>query len=132
MTFKFHKKLRMPKQSEPQRIAPQPDPSIDVKLYSSKAQGWKFLAKKLITQFFEEIDDFLIYNEEYGENPLEVVSYKKEEYETDDYWIIVHPSATEIIESMDNLYKLGIYSIRDIVKVPNELVKVPQYWKIKY
>lgn len=122
----------MPKQSEPPLVAPQPDPSIDKKLYISKAQGWKFLAKKLITQFFEEIDDCLIYNEEYGENPLEVVSYKKEEYDKDDYWIVVHPSATEIIGSMDNLYKLGIYSIRDIVKVPNDLVNVPQYWKIKY
>jgi hypothetical protein len=108
----------MPKPSEP-------DPSI-------KAQGWKFFEKKLFTQFFDEIDDFLIYNEEYGNHPLEVVSYKKEEYEKDDYWIIVHPSATEIIESMDIQYKLGIYSIRDIVKVPNELVNNPQYWKLKY
>ena len=93
-----------------------------------KSIGLKFLAQELIPQFFDEIDELLIYNAEYGEHPLEVVSYKKEE---DDSWIIVHPSATETIEFMDIQYKLGIHCVRDIVKVSNDLVNIPQYWKIK-
>ena len=99
----FHKKLRMPK-------------------HSGLQPGLKFLADEYITQFFDEMDDLLIYNAEYGDHPFEVVSYKKE-----DSWSIVHPSATETIAFMDIQYKLGIYEIRDIVKV-NALVNVPQYW----
>jgi len=98
----FHKKLRMPKQAH----------SI----------GLTFLADECIPQFFDEMDDCLIYNAEYGEHPFEVVSYKKE-----DAWMIVHPSAIETIASMDIQYKLGLYCIRDLVKV-NEMVDSPQYW----
>ena len=101
----FHKKLRMPKAG------------------TRLTDSGKFLANELIPQFFDEIDDHLIYNAEYGANTLEVVSYKKE-----DSWSIVHPSATETIAFMDIQYKLGIYEIRDIVKVPNELVHMPHYW----
>ncbi len=96
------KKMRMPKQS--------------------LQSGLSFLAEGFIPQFFEEIDDCLIYNAEYGEHPLEVVTYKKE-----DSWVVVHPSAIETIAYMDIQYKLGLYCIRDIVKV-NELVNSPQYW----
>lgn len=103
----FNKKLRMPKST-----------------HLSEPSKGKFLDNKFITQFFEEIDEQLIYNADYGKNTLEVVSYKKE----DDSWCIVHPSATETIEFMDIQYKLGIYIIRDIVKVPIELVNVSQYW----
>ena len=85
------------------------------------SQGGSFLAKEFIPQFFDEVDDLLIYNAEYGEHPFEVVSYKKE-----DAWVVVHPSAIETIAFMDIQYKLGIYT-RDIVKV-NELVNSPQYW----
>jgi hypothetical protein len=98
----FHKKLRMPK--------------------PATSQGGSFLAKEFIPQFFDEMDDLLIYNAEYGEHPFEVVSYKKE-----DSWVVVHPSATETIATMDIQYKLGLYCMRDIVKV-NALVNVPQYW----
>jgi hypothetical protein len=101
----FHKKLRMPKAG------------------TTDSSG-KFLAKELIPQFFDEIDDHLIYNAEYGANTLEVVSYKKE----DDSWSIVHPSATETIECMDIQYKLGMYILRDLVKVPKELVHMSQHW----
>jgi hypothetical protein len=83
----------------------------------------KILADEFL-ELFEEIDEQLIYSEPYGEKPLQVVSYKKE----DDSWTIVHPSATETIEFMDIRYKLGLYIVRDIVKVPNELVHMPQYW----
>ena len=96
----FHKKLRMPKQAQ----------SI----------GLTFLADECIPQFFDEMDDCLIYNADYGEHPFEVVTYKKE-----DAWI-VHPSATETIASMIQ-YKPSLYCIRDLVKV-NALVNVPQYW----
>jgi hypothetical protein len=101
------KKLRMPK-------------------HLSEPSKGEFLDNKFITQFFEEIDDQLIYNADYGKNTLEVVSYKKE-----GSWRIVHPSATETIKFMDIQYKLGIYIIRDIVKVPNDLVNVSQYWVMK-
>lgn len=124
MMYFNHKKLRMPKQSETQLV--QPVSSIDNKLCTVEYQGLIFLAKRFIKQFFDEIDDCLIYNETYGDHSLEVVSYKKE-----DDWIVVHPSATETIEFMDIQYKLGIYSVRDIVKVPKDLVNVSQYWKIK-
>ena len=88
----------------------------------SLQSGLTFLTEEFIAQFFDEIDDSLIYKAEYGERPLEVVSYKKE-----DSWVVVHPSAIETIARMDIQYKLGVYCIRDIVKV-NELVNVPQYW----
>jgi hypothetical protein len=84
----------------------------------------KIFDNRFIPQFFEEIDEQLIYNADYGKNTLEVVSYKKE----DDSWTIVHPSAIETIEFMDMQYKLGIYIVRDIVKVPTELVNMAQYW----
>lgn len=99
----FHKKLRMPKQQS--------------------SHGWTFLSEKFITHFFDEIDDRLIYNGEYGEHPIEVVSYKKE-----DFWRVVHPSAVETIAFMDIQYKLGIYTIRDIVKV-NEAINISHHWK---
>lgn len=86
----------------------------------------KILADEFL-ELFGEIDEQLIYNETYGANPLEVVSYKKE----DDSWTVVHPSATETIAFMDIRYKLGLYIVRDIVKVPNELVNASQYWVMK-
>lgn len=84
--------------------------------------GLTFLADECIPQLFDEMDDCLIYNADYGEHPFEVVTYKKE-----DAWRIVHPSATETIASMDIQYKLDLYCIRDLVKV-NALVNDPQYW----
>jgi hypothetical protein len=116
--------LKLPKKWKQPLNIPEPDPSIDLSSCVSGKIGFKYMFDKLIMQFFDEIDDLLIYKNDYGENPLEVISYKK-----DDYWIVVHPSATDIIKSLDNLNKLGIYDTRDIVKVPNDLVNVPQYWE---
>jgi len=113
----------MPKKWTPPIEPSKPNPSIMLGYRISGRQGWKYLDKDLIMQFFDEVDDTLIYNNEYGDNTHEIVSYYN-----GIYWIVVHPSAINTIEALDVQFVLGRYIVRDIVKVPNDLVNVPEYW----
>jgi len=114
----------MPKKWEMPLEVSKPDPSI---VFDSRIIGehcWNYLDKNLIMQFFDEIDDTLIYNNNYGNNTHEVVIYHN-----GDHWIIVHPSAIKTIKKLDLQVRLRKDDmIRDIVKVPLELVNVPEYW----
>jgi len=115
--------LRMPKNWEAPHDVFKSDPSIILGFRIPGRQGWKYLDKDLIMQLFDEIDDTLIYNSDYGKNPHEVVTYYNGLY-----WIVVHPSATETIKSLDTQFSLGIFLTREITKVPNGLVNILEYW----
>ena len=54
--------LRMPKKWKMPIEVSKPDPSINLGYCKKDRQGWKYLDKNLIMQFFDEIDDTLIYN----------------------------------------------------------------------
>lgn len=115
---------RMPKKWEMPQEFSKPDPSIVFGFRITGRQGWKYLDKDLIMQFFDEVDDTLIYNSEYGSKTHEVVIYNNGLY-----WIVVHPSAIKTIESLDLQVRLRPDDMtRDIVKVPLDLVNVPEYW----
>jgi hypothetical protein len=123
--------LRMPKKWNIPLEFYKPNPSIVlpnslhmIDLRTHDYQSCKYLNKNLIDQFFDEIDDTLIYNSEYGKDPHEVVTYYN-----GFYWIVVHPSAIKTIEALDVQFALKRYIVREIVKVPNEIVNVLEYWK---
>ena len=127
MIINYHKykkmTLRMPKKWVVPAKFSLPNPSINLESCIKGRQDWKYLDKSLVDQLFDEIDDMLISNDNCDDDNHQVVTYNN-----DDYWIVVHPSATKTIELLDNKFRIGIFKIRDIATVPINMVNVPEYW----
>jgi hypothetical protein len=132
MNNNWNKKLRMPKEWQIPVKVYKPDSSINLGSYNQNNQDLNYLIDGLIVQLFDEVDEFneagevsnrLIFKNYCGKNSYEVVAYNK-----DSDWIVVHPSAIDIIKSLDIKFKLGIFSSRKIVRVSEDIVNVQEYW----